>query len=323
MYSYRFAVFLVASTLTLSALAEIPETDPGADQEFVVEVKRVTGIELSGRIGVLSGQADEFVYEYDHKLSELNWDLEGLALAGLHAGYRKGKLGWDADIATVLNEGSGQMTDYDWFAPGYDWTHRSISDNVVDSFIMLDLNASYEFLNRKWGTLRALLGIKYNSLSMYDQGGTFIYSYKGFRDIAGSFPDGTGIEYEQEYIIPYLGVTVESKPGRLTWQASLAFSPYVSATDKDRHLLRTEYGDPNGILFEGEFEGGTAIMISANAKYRFGKNLFWTAGIESHVVDEFEGDVTISTAGVSEFDEDGAGVAINYTAFSVGLGMDI
>ena len=114
-------------------------------------------IVVSGRmsLGLINGKSNENVYvpEFQHKLSELNWDISGVYMLGL--GGSVAPLSWlklNGDVWFKLNKGDGSMRDYDWLFLGEQYTLYSRSDNLdVTRGIKVDVNSEltfYEYLKK-------------------------------------------------------------------------------------------------------------------------------------------------------------------------------
>ena len=196
-----------------------------------------TNFTLSARlmIGMLSGEAREIVYEGSHKLSELIWDLSGLVWGGATVSGQFGdRFRVNAGFWTALTEGDGGMEDYDWLDTWRDdWTHWSESEVDVINAWSADVNASYLVWTTRDLGVHAIVGYKHDFWEWSDFGGRYVYSSDtGFRDIIGNFGGENGIDYEQTFDIPYLGIGLTSM-GHERWRASgyLLFSPLVFGED--------------------------------------------------------------------------------------------
>ncbi|HOW97893.1 MAG TPA: omptin family outer membrane protease [Kiritimatiellia bacterium] len=269
---------------------------------------------LRGSVGLLDGQADELVYEPemdDYKLSELNWDLSGLAMGGAVLSAAAGKLGCNAGFWVALTQGDGEMKDYDWFIPGMDWTDYSRSEVDVESAYSLDINANYLIYGRPEIGIRGVLGFKHDYWEWSDSGQEFIYSTFGFRDTIGSFEGQNVIDYQQTFDIPYVGLNLDGRAGPLGWNAYALYSPLVSAEDKDHHILRD-------LHFEEDFDGGDFFALGVSGSYRIGKQFFLSGAVDYQDIPEITGDMLIVEDGESY--EDSAGIANNNLMVSLAFG---
>ena len=298
---------------------------------------------LEPSIGLLEGTADEYVFDYPSgrkfKLSELNWDLKNVAMAGLQAGIGfGGRFRVNIGYWSALTEGDGRMVDRDWAYRSYfdaglidpnnigdgDWTHRSVHpDTTLDNGSLFDLNLS--FVPLKYGpfALSIIQGYKRNQWKWSARGGTAVYTplmdpntadLAQFRSHLVDFTPGVRIiSYEQEYSIPYIGLGATLAGASYVLESHVLLSNAVMATDRDYH-------DERSVLFEGDFSGGHYVGIGLSATWAFARH--WTArlGVEYQVISEIVGDVTISGAEGRWFDESGGGIAMNATMYSLGAG---
>ncbi|MBU1693156.1 MAG: omptin family outer membrane protease [Verrucomicrobia bacterium] len=275
---------------------------------------KVAAFSIRGSVGLLQGEAGEFVYEPaldNYKLSELQWDLSGLVMGGAVLSSAHGKIGLNAGFWTALNKGDGEMKDYDWLVPGMDWTHFSRSETDIETGYSFDINANYLVWQRPQFGLRALVGYKRDFWEWTDRGQEFIYTTVNFRDTIGSFGGQNVIDYEQTFDIPYLGVNADGKLGKLEWNAYALYSPIVGAEDKDYHILRE-------IHFEESFKGGDFFGVGFAGTYRLNKQLFLTGALDYQDIPEFQGDMYIVESG--ETNEDSAGISNSHMTFSLALG---
>ena len=69
-------------------------------------------------LGYLQGKGQEFVYDGDYKVSQLNWRIQDAAIVKGSAQYRFNH--WlSAQVSgwTTLGTGDAEMDDYDWLIP--------------------------------------------------------------------------------------------------------------------------------------------------------------------------------------------------------------
>lgn len=299
-------VALVFTSTSSHALHAVPDyawqVDPAAGHAFSIR----------GSIGVLNGEAGEYVYDGSHKLSELTWDLSQVIMAGLIFSSRIGeRFSVNAGFWTALNDGNGEMTDYDWFIEGLDWTHYSRSDVKVESARVFDINAGFMVFERGAFRLSALAGYKHEFWEWSDEFYEYIYSsfmppfY--FRDIRGSMGGVSAIDYEQTYNIPYVGLNAAGQLGHnLNWSVYFLYSPIVKAEDKDHHKLREDFG-PGGVHYEETFKNIDYIAFGATAAIQVNDNLQIGGQLHAQNVPESRGDMYIVEAG--ETFKDAAGLS--------------
>lgn len=285
---------------------------------------------LGASAGVAEGTASEFAFYYPFgtkfKLSELTWDLKDVAIGGVQASVGFGRrLRLNLGVWSALSEGTGMMVDRDWDYPesftlfvdpgGDNWTHESRHpDTTLERGIVLDQNLSLLALQRGAFALAGVVGFKYENWKWSARGGTFVYSADGFRDTVGSFTPGVlVIEYEQRYLIPYVGLSAGFSGPALQVETHLHFSPVVSATDTDYHALR-------GVTFEGSFVGGVYLGAGLSAVWRFVPRWYAALAVEYQTIPEIVGDVTITGSEGSGFFGSGGGLAMSMATVTAGAG---
>jgi plasminogen activator len=290
---------------------------------------------LGTSVGLVEGTASELAFYYPppygdkFKLSELTWDLKDVVMAGVHGSVGYGRwLRFNLGVWSALTEGNGMMVDRDWIYPDsvsawlepndQNWTHESRHpDTSLDAGTIVDVNLSVLALPAGPFSLRGIVGYKNDTWNWSARGGTYIYSteYPGSRDRTGSFPDGAEvITYEQQYSIPYIGVGADWAWPAFRLESHLLFSPAVSASDSDYHALR-------GVLFEGDFSGGTYLGLGLNATWAFARHWWATLGVEYQSISEITGDITISgEEGYGRFGDSG-GIAMSAMVASLGAGF--
>jgi outer membrane protease len=322
----RISVLLgVALVLTLSAhYALALHANEGADMPLA----EANGVSLSikGSFLAVGGEAREFVYAgsaqgdvpSDYKVSELIWDIDSLVMAGGTVSAQFGeRFRINAGAWFGLNEGDGGMEDYDWIDPSRsDWTHFSESDVDIEAAYSFDLNASLELFDLGPFVCSGILGYKHDFWEWSDYGGTYIYSTSGFRDDTGSFGGENGIDYEQTFDIPYVGVQLAMTASSVRATAYLLYSPFVIAEDKDHHIFRDLY-------FREEFDGGDFIALGGDVSIDLTDTFFISGALDIQIIPEFTGDLYSREGldGVESMSPDGAGIENTVAAFSASAGL--
>lgn len=330
----RFSLPSLALAAALAAVAPAParamhatgRPGPGSLQTTAAGFS----FSLDTSVGLVEGTASERVFYYPYgnkfKLSELTWDLKGVALAGVHGSVGYGR--WvrlNIGVWSALTEGNGMMVDRDWAYPpsvaaflepsDQNWTHESRHpDTTLDTGTIVDVNLSVLPLPPGPFSLRGIVGYKNDTWNWSARGGTYVYSSEEFRDTTGAFPGSRQvISYEQRYSIPYIGVGASWAWPVFQLESHLLYSPAVSASDSDYHNLR-------GVLFEGDFSGGTYIGVGLNATWAFARHWSATLGVEYQSISEITGDVTISgQEGYGKY-PGGGGIALHAALLSLGAG---
>jgi omptin len=176
-----FLAFLVVTAVPVPTRAQDPNARTAGTQ---AQVGSVT-FSLGATIGQVGGTAYERVYipERDFKLSELQWDLEDVAMAGVQVGVGfPGRFRLNLGYRAAVNEGDGDMVDRDWMLEDSvsddEWTHESRHpDTALDSGTMLDINLDFRALSRGSFSLSGILGYRSSEWEWSARGGDYIYTW--------------------------------------------------------------------------------------------------------------------------------------------------
>ena len=264
----------LAGWLTVGACltALLPASPSGAAEIKKVEKESSIHINqnvvvVSGRmsLGLINGVSNELLYVQwlNHKISELNWDIDGVFMMGL--GGSVAPLPWlklNGDVWFKLNEGNGSMEDYDWLFLGEQYTLYSRTDNLdLKRGIKYDLNADLIFYNHPESKSKffGTVGFKHDTWKWEGTGG--YYNYYGW---VGNFDDVPVIVFEQNLYAPYVGLGFSSSLSTtpLTFSGRIIYSPYTYGDYKDQHLLRD-------LVFEADFDSGTMFGVDVAGAYNF------------------------------------------------------
>lgn len=244
-------------------------------------------------VGMLEGQSREIVYAPpfiggNETLSELTWDLSGLAMLGVGADVDMcGRWLIGVDYHTVLNRGHGEMNDFDWLGPGEEWTDWSRSLAIVEAGETLDARAAARFQTPLAALrYRLILGYRRVYWKWSDRGQEYVYSVDGFRDRQGSFMGARLIDYGQEFSIPYLGCGLTAGTGRVLVDAAAMGSGFVTARDWDYHRL-------TGVHFEERFSRGRFLRVRVAGSWAIRTDTLLTLALDGQVIPEIMGDMTI------------------------------
>jgi len=299
-----------------------------ANEGAEMTLAEANGVSLSIKYSILAvgGEARELVYAgsaqrdlpANYKVSELIWDIDSLTMVGSTVSARFGeRFRVNAGVWFGLNKGSGGMEDYDWMDPSRsEWTHFSESDVDIETAFSFDLNASLELFDLGPFVCSGILGYKHDFWEWSDYGGTYIYSTSGFRDDIGSFGGENGIDYEQTFDIPYIGVQVATSGSSVRASAYFLYSPFVIAEDKDHHIFRNLY-------FREEFEGGDFIAVGGDVSIDLTDTFFISGAVDAQIIPEFTGDLFSQEGldGVESMSPDGAGIENTVWALSASAGL--
>lgn len=269
-----------------------------------------TDVSVRALAAEILGEAREIVYGPGHKLSELIWDISGIRMAGLAVSVHRGDWSGYAGFMGALNRGHGQMRDYDWQIPGYDWTDYSLSDADMESAWMADAGITAHLARTRLFALRGVAGFRSQYWQWSDRGRDYIYSVEGFRDTRGSFDGRPLIQYEQTYYIPYVGAQVHGGGGRWAWSGYVLVGPYAWARDWDDHVARN-------LRFEGDFSGGAWLGAGANVEWAASPNWSVAVGAHAQSVPEFKGALRVVELDVQY--PDSAGVSLDTVMVDVSM----
>ena len=200
-------------------------------------------VRFNASLGAMYLEGNEKVLVGNYTLSHLIWQTLTPVLRGGIAVDFGG--GFNASLeGSTAAYGSGYMEDYDWLK-GDDtfanWSDRSQHpDTQLDHYFTGAAALGYELVNDGNAVIRAHGGIKYTDVQWTAYGGTYVYSSPGgFRDIAGSIPDGVaGITYRQQLPELFLGVDGEEHYGNFRVGGLLRGGVTFLGVATDEHYLR-------------------------------------------------------------------------------------
>lgn len=231
-------------------------------------------------LGYLQGKGQEFVYDGDYKLSQLNWRIQDAAILKGSAQYRFNH--WlSAQVSgwTTLGTGQAEMDDYDWLIPTQtrwsDWSHHNDTDlNYANS---VDLNLQGMFYQKNNVTFGALVGYQWTNQSFTAKGGCFNYFNGQF---VGCFPAGElGIGYQQQFETAYLGLKGSYLLNKLLLTGTFKYGPYVKSSDVDQHYQRNltfteSSGEANfySASITGQYPINHSFSVFAEATYDYFSN---------------------------------------------------
>ncbi|WP_168349635.1 omptin family outer membrane protease [Rhizobium leguminosarum] len=195
-----------------------------------------------GGLGLANIKAQEFVYEGDRKLSQLNWESQGMTLftVGVDAHIDNDwSLKGSVEIGTG---GNGHMVDYDWDSGEHDdWSDRSIHPlTELDHYVAGAIQLNRIIYRNETSSIAVGAGVQYTDVKWTAYGGSGIYSSKGgFRNDPWKDPDWErGISYQQQIPIGFLSLSGEYNFGDLTISGGLQTGLSFGIKDIDDHWLR-------------------------------------------------------------------------------------
>lgn len=278
-------------------------------------------IRTSLSLGMISAKADEYVYEADHTISHLIWEIKSAPTIDARAEIDFSDRWSLHGAGTVALHYRGMMADYDYSIPSFPWTHRSLSpDTRLDNFFALDLRARYKNLETDRTVLTTGFGIRYLQFQMSSYGGSYIYSIcdvieECFRNAAGRI-NGKGITYSQRLPAVVLELGASHKVGifRLDFEALGGIA--VLAHDYDRHWRRD-------LLFRDDFSpspyGSFKATINGNITEKL--ELFATARIEKFF--KSRGDTLVRVVSTNESERSSDSAGFRFSSVHIGAGLRI
>lgn len=238
-------------------------------------------ITTSTRIGVLYGDARELVYGAGIKISDLDWTLKPLTYWGAMirlettSGYY-----CSASLKAGLSGFSGTMTDSDYLNLDGVRTHLSAHDCYTEDAFLFDAAVGYEnrvspSFSMGWALIFASMHFKWTARDGYLQYPSETSSpYTPWdASMAKTYVYGTGMAYEQNFLIPGVGFSVKYMPTPpLSIRLALDYSPLAACNDLDNHFLRA-------LDFIEIMRNGSYFKPSLRAEYsKNGATSFWLEG---------------------------------------------
>jgi outer membrane protease len=241
------------------------------------------------RFGFLYGKGTENLYKYpdrDDLVSELLWDLKPLFYVGTSIDFvqKDPFVHWgfftDLSFKYGLSWKTGSMEDRDWQAVNNeDLTNYSKHTASAEKALILDYNIGFSIPIASRVIIRAYTGLSYMSFSWEGRDGYLQYAKAGSPwtpDIPKEDIVGLGINYLQEWLIIYPGVSAKVKISRL-FSADLFFnaSPIIYCAAQDDHFMKeVQYNDyiRGGLFIEGggsfTFSPHARVDLTLHTKYR-------------------------------------------------------
>lgn len=217
-------------------------------------------IALEASIGVLNGEANEYVYNPDGStLSRLVWTFDDVVV--LNAGLAVSPWSWLALGArgriSISDDSTMDDFDYGIFGcPGL-LCHSHHESTYLKDLTSFDAYVAATVLSDEHATLKLLAGYKRDSQSWQAYGGTANY---------GVLPPGLGISYEQLWRAPYIGAAFDGRWQSWVLGARVIGSWWAEGEDLDNHHLR-------GLLFADAFGRSEMIGINAHLGYLLNANV--------------------------------------------------
>lgn len=196
--------------------------------------------------------------------SELEWPLDGIAYLGgiVSAGFGR-RFQVNGGAWKSLGDEAGTMKDSDWFDALSPWLDGKAIygefDTTVDA-AQFDVNIRYDLLKGADMALGAILGYFYTKWEWETGKG---YQISPLPDYDIGNVTGSGILYEQEVQVPYLGLAFSLSPNDFSFGLNMytLYSPLTRCEDIDDHVARYKEST-------GETEG-TFLSLGGNVFWNF------------------------------------------------------
>ncbi|QLZ67721.1 outer membrane protease PgtE [Legionella sp. PC1000] len=278
---------------------------------------RSNGLSLSTSVGILSGKANEYVYnqETDTKLSQLNWRIKNAVIINGELNYDfltwlsiNGK-GW-----ITLAKNKAAMDDYDWLNPYQEtWTDWSHHENTHLNYANeVDLNLRTWLMQNEYYKLGVVAGYQWSSFSWRAIGGCYQYN-SGSN--TGCFPGNQlGIGYQQKFRTPYVGLAGKYFINNFEFNALLKYSDWVSARDHDEHYARN-------LTFKEQGNNSRYYAATINSGYHVTRNakIFVEASYNHYSNGRADTEIIDNDTGAHFYESDSAG--LSNKNYSVALGL--
>ncbi len=279
-------------------------------------------------IGLALGIAREFVYSGAYVVSELVWPMEPLVF--WESGLRLERPSWGLRLELRLRAGldgrTGTMSDSDFLNMDGVKTHFSAHECFTERAMLADIELSREArlgtaLTVGGGLGLTLMRFKWTARDGYLQYPTERQTH--YTPWTAGLPKephyGTGIVYEQNYLIPSLVLRAGwacTRNARLS--LTVALSPLAACDDLDNHVVR-------GLDFVERMRGGLSLLGTLRYEHvlREGTQL-WISG-DLRLVGRLVGDtiVTHLTTGEQSTYGNGGGAGLGLGACALGLSLSL
>ena len=278
-------IFFLTCVFSLTSSAAL------ADESVILEdtASGNSGFSLSIGTEIMSGHTtqslngpgvdpDGTVYPYNSPFSKLEYPLD-IVLFRIDGSVKLNeKWKFNAVFKTDVSGPDDNMEDSDWLTLSNPGQIDVFSESLVSKFdaAVFDANVEWTFIRERAYSVYAGVGYQYQKFS-YTTNGLYQVSPSGEYSLWDIYLGGRtpSILYDVTYHMPYLLVGSEIKvTDQLTLSGFVTFSPYVTAEDEDRHLLR----ENGGHVKIGDMDG-TAFTLDVSGQYNFTHGLWLQAGI--------------------------------------------
>ncbi|MBI3598721.1 MAG: omptin family outer membrane protease [Nitrospirae bacterium] len=294
-YIFSFLVFLASLIFALPSY--------GDEVSFPSPTEAFPRFDISLQAGIIHGTTKELVFDQGQKISEIAWEMKPIIFTGYTVGTNLNKrVAMHFSYGSGVNDHLGYVEDSDF----QDGIKSSFSKHTatLERAYLADLDLGYDFLKRDPIIVTGILGYSLRKIKMGAKDG-FVESPPGStpKDVFGM-----GIEYEQIYKFPYIGIALDyALQEKLTLNLSTLYSNQVAIDTLDNHLKR-------GIDFYDTMRGGVYYAFGPSVNFRIGQNSVLSVSSLYMKINEIKGDsysVNTTTGERSSTRENGAGTSFN------------
>ena len=204
--------------------------------------------ELSVSGGIRNSKVQEFVFQDDYTLSQLDWNAPLIPVLNVAGRFDIFHVLVDLSVNSAIPVKLGSMQDYDWLGQDKSkYTNFSSHELILNKLYDLEAKVGYDFNLKNFGVSV--------DLSIIPQAG-FLYrnqkfeAYNGYTQYATSgeywsdsiekkYLSGSSLTYEVASYMPFLSLETEYKID-FSWCLKLfgRYFPYIYAVAIDNHYLR-------------------------------------------------------------------------------------
>lgn len=236
-------------------------------EEFKMGLDRMSG-NNTYQIGDPTYWADGSVDSDYFPFSELEFPMDISMLSASYEVVCKER--WIATLSgkTDIQSPDDEMIDKDWLTSANPGQLDVYSNSEVKDFSAYewDISLAYKVLKGETWSVRTGAGFQYQDWS-YDTALIRQYSPSGLPDLDYVGDGSISIAYDLSYEIPYLMLGGDMTLFKnMSLHGSVAYSPWVTADNRDQHLLR-------GKVNKGHLHGDY-FMTNVEARYTFISNWF-------------------------------------------------
>jgi outer membrane protease len=282
-------------------------------------------LEVQSRVGLLYGLTKELVFWGSHIISELDWRFQPVLYTGAALSVQT-RWGFSAgiDVRSAFPWRSGYIGDSDclnYREGDFRQTHYSQHDCYTERAVILDARLGWVFrlgsafslepfgafglMQFKWTARDGYLQYPEQSDPPYDPWSPSLVK----RPVSG-----TGIVYEQTYLIPAAGLSARAAfAGRFDAELRFVFSPYLFCSDLDNHVQRAGFGSATDTDYHDELRGGFLLEPALSLGFRVSQRARLALDVSYRGIFNLIGDSSTVLAGpgltpglVDEFYADGA-----------------